>query len=55
MLLQEGESAIESKTHGHLCLLGRCPTRAVGESTTLGSKPYRYGLQLHKAFPHGLR
>ncbi len=29
-------------------LLGRCPTRAIGESTTLGSKPRRYGLPFHK-------
>jgi len=28
-------------------LLGLCPTRAVGESTTYGSKPYRYDLLLH--------
>jgi hypothetical protein len=32
-----------------LCLLGLCPTRAEGESTTSGSKPYRYGLLSHDA------
>ena len=36
LLLQEGASVIESKTHGHLCLLGPAQT-------------CRYGLLSHKA------
>ena len=35
-LLLEGETTFESKTHRHLCLLGRCP------------KPCRYGLLSHR-------
>ena len=41
--------------HVEHVLLGLCPTRAEGESTTSGSKPRRFDRLLHKAFPLGLR
>ncbi len=40
---------LESLSHPRMLILGRCPTRAVGESTTYGSKPRRYGQLSHKA------